>query len=120
MSDVTASDVLRKAAGIVEEGWDQGAYFRSAEGTSLTLSEMMQERKAGRPLRVCAIGAVTVAGFDLFGAPATRTAEQALAFLSYETPTGDVVDWNDTDGRTASEVAAAMIAAADRLDGIAP
>src|SRR5205823_1579103 len=88
---MTAADVLLKAASLVEEGWCQGHF-----GVHL----------GGKVLR-CAAGAIIVVAQD-----DEDSGEAALACIEREV--GNVASWNDTPGRTAAEVAAAMRRAALR------
>lgn len=89
MTAFTASDVLLKAASIVEQGWCQGTSIDS-QG------------------RHCALGAIAAATAELGGA-ALFLPTVAVLVLHVG---GSAVAWNDTPGRTADEVANAMRKAA--------
>jgi hypothetical protein len=96
MSEFLA-EVLDKTVEVLErDGWCQGA-FESARG----------ER--------CAVGAIRRAARELQGA-SLRTVGARAAFAKYiGVGTLDVVEWNDTKGRTAAEVIDALKHTAKKL-----
>ena len=103
-------DVLLKAALIVEEGWCQRVAMEASE-------------VVGQPPKRCASDAIRVAGNLLSNGlitvtrawqnPGTYVAERALRELRAHIQGGDhetssVIVWNDSDGRTADQVAKTM------------
>lgn len=95
-------DVLLKAASIVEQGWCQGSAYRNAKGDPCAWDEAVAS---------CAAGALTRAAIeesDDWG-PGYFGAMVALRLVIPD----PVEVWNDTFGRTADEVAAAMRRAAE-------
>ena len=101
-------DVLLKAASIVEEGWCQRV---SVEASGVV----------GQPHKRCASEAIRVAGnllandstvTNTWEDPGTYVAERAVrelrVHLRGEHETSSVVAWNDSDGRTADQVAKTM------------
>ena len=96
-------DVLLKAASIVEQGWCQGALYRT-NGVHNTL--VVQEDAE----QSCAVGAISRALFHLNGdhellIATHRNLQKHLLF-------SEIATWNDSPGRTAAEVAEAMRQAA--------
>ena len=95
-------DVLLKAASIVEEGWCQRVAMESSG-------------VVGQPHKRCASEAIRVAGNLLAndsGTYGTHVAERAVrelrVHLQGDHKTSSVVAWNDSNGRTADQVAKTM------------
>ncbi|WP_423927681.1 DUF6197 family protein [Candidatus Palauibacter sp.] len=99
-----ACRILRRAAGFVRSGWIQGDAAADADWCTCDPAD---------PAAVtwCAVGAIEAAND-------TRPyADNVLMEMLLEAHVGDAGKWNDTEGRTASEVAAVMEAAADASNG---
>lgn len=104
-------DVLLKAASIVEEGWTQ-TFHVDAQGQCCGPDEAVAS---------CAMGAIQRASMalgmgsddrdDYMGETTTKTALFLADCLGLES-LAHIAGWNDTLGRTADEVAAAMREAA--------
>ncbi len=103
MTQHDATDVLLKAASIVEEGWCQYVFHTNGDGQWATTRD-----KASKS---CAAGALSRAASELDANE--RDSQHAYMALAMHVG-GMVTDWNDKDGRTAEEVAEAMRNAADR------
>lgn len=106
MGDLTVSDVLSKAADLIEpEGaWTQGTWARRADG-STPYGEISDEDA----VCFCALGAIwRVCG--AINITANR-AEDALGTVLGKFTVGE---WNDLNGRTQAEVVAALREASKR------
>lgn len=98
---MTAAEILRKAATLP---WTQGEIARDAAGNNCGYS-------ARRARCWCALGALArTAAHSEFQElyKAERALEKAIG--------GNMVRWNDAKGRTASQVSAMMIEAAEFLE----
>lgn len=99
-----AQAIRRRAAALVRRGWTQGVYATDAGGH-------YQDWESSRACRFCAEGALRRAALEA-GAPTLDTAiNRALALTlvcAREVGTRSLSAWNDTPGRTADEVAAAL------------
>ena len=102
------SEILSKAADIVEApgAWIQGEYATTHSGTKVASDSPVA-------CRFCAWGAIESAAsrrYDLT-VPAGDAEETALETL-WNLVGGDIEAWNDVEGRTQSEVVAALRKAA--------
>lgn len=99
---MTAAEILRKAS---ELPWTQGEFARDADGNGLF------DREPGA-VCWCADGAIRHVG------SAVRMMERVAARNALRDVIGtyDIHEWNDAPGRTAEEVAAKMIEAAELLE----
>jgi len=102
----TASDVLRKAADLIEP---EGAWTQSSFARSRT------KRRVG-PLSPkatcwCVMGALLKASSD----GDDEALDQAGELLTAIVPADSIVEWNDAPSRTQAEVVAALRAAADQV-----
>ena len=111
----TASDVLRKAADLIEpaEAWTQNAFSRNHDGT--TDEANGDAPAADNPVCWCAMGAIAfIAKIDPNDWHAWKISGANDASKAMETyVSGPVGDWNDAPERTQAEVVAALRAAAD-------
>jgi len=100
---VTAADVLRKAADMIEpEGcWIQGAWGLDREG-KVTMS--------ANAVRWCADWAIAVAARDGYS-PARQALKAAV---------GSIPIWNDAPNQTQTNVVATMRSVADKLERETP
>ena len=102
--------MLRKAAQRVVRGWCQGHYAVNRYGNPTST-------RGRAATRWCVVGAIEAAAFMEWG---RRDAYQALIdHLRKRGKWGkcpDLQDWNDTRGRTASQVVRALRAAADQVE----
>lgn len=95
---MSTSDVLRKAADVIRErGWNQG-HFETLGG------------------RVCVLGAINVAcGLDADSMKLPLSYLDAEAALRAVLPVPWPSEWNDERDRTAEEVIAALLKAAEQV-----
>lgn len=84
-------DILLKAAGIVDEMWCQYRTYMYGEGDKI--------------VGVCAWGALMLVEEIL---DVSHEASQEAYRIFSEHVGGNIIGWNDTPGRTADEVSAAM------------
>jgi hypothetical protein len=113
MSSLTVSEVLRKAADLIEP---EGAWIQEQDAVDVDGMEVMPI--APEACQWCALGAI-----GRYGAPSTLLIDGALAALIRAIGYGDdvvvpwpnrlVADWNDAESRTQDEVVAALRKAAD-------
>ena len=95
---------MRRAAGLVRCGWIQGDVAADADWCTCDPSDPAA-------VRWCAVGAMDAAND-------TRPyADNVLLEMLLEAHVGDAGERNDTEGRTSSEVAAVMEAAAAASNG---
>lgn len=97
----TVADVLDAAADLLEKpkGWTQGAYARDADGRDVNPYEKWRPS----PEAVC---------FCLYGALAHVASQAGMEKTPFLVDPLPSTKWNDTPGRTQSEVVAALRAAA--------
>lgn len=103
MTDYDYRDVLLKSAErVMEPGkWIQGTSF---DGVETTTDAVKKDAAA------CALGTLAIMGYRLNNKQ--KVYEQAHIALYDELGT-EIINWNDTPGRTAEEVAEAMRRAAE-------
>ncbi|WP_419167286.1 DUF6197 family protein [Candidatus Palauibacter sp.] len=99
-----ASRILRRASALVRRGWIQGDVAADADWCTC-------DPEDPAAVRWCAVGALQAAN-DTRPYPGNVLLEMLL-----EAHVGDAGKWNDTEGRTAAEVAAVMAAVADASNG---
>lgn len=102
MSAQTAADLRAAAKLLVEKGWTQGYYAHDAAGNDT-------EANTKDAVCFCALGALA----RVRGVSFPSDVDPMALALCRVIGTRDVDSWNDAPGRTAEEVIAALLAAAD-------
>jgi hypothetical protein len=111
-----ATEVLREAAALIEQGWCQKYAARDAFGNETLIND-------GDDVEWCALGAIDCAADRLTSEIAdefqignrlqlVKSAETRLCKVVKVEGIGAIVQWNDARDRTAEEVAAALREAA--------
>lgn len=90
---MTTVEILKKARGLVEKGWTATVFARDADGLPIHETDR-------RAVCWCASGALHASGSP-WGSDARTVFIRAIG-------TGEIPDWNDSPGRTQSEVLAAF------------
>lgn len=98
--------IMRRAAGLVRRGWIQGDAAADADWCSCDSADPAA-------VRWCAAGALEAANAHDTG----PSVDNPLLEKLLEAHVGDVGEWNDTERRTASEVAAVLEAVAAASNG---
>lgn len=96
---MTTAEVFTRAAGLVREGWCQGAYARSRTGATVAVGDPAA-------CQWCLQGALARAGTIQ-----RRRQDISEARVLVNEAVGRATDWNDDPARTQAEVAALL----DRL-----
>lgn len=119
MAEFDYRDVLLKAASYVEEGWIQSAFhqFKTVSQDRRSFRGLKQTRVD--PLGSCAVGAIDRAAIRLgleyehAEAAVERLARSVKGTDDFSYADDEIVEWNDTPGRTSAEVAEALRRAAE-------